>query len=356
MISYTARSTSLGSGYLIGVTRGILGRLAQAHDAGEVITGATSQNLFDNVRASESQAGDVEYRCFAVYNTNNSESAFNVKVYLAPVSHEANATSATNDSGSGATLTDSTIIATYADDFFIDGTLQIISGQGFSPTPSLNSYSITGYDDSLGKFTIDGDWNNGTPNTTTVFSATSKKASPNHNDDISFAIERHYYSKLDGSGIATDGGVTFLFDSTLPTEGWTSPTHFIGASILLLTGDGVDGIPKRIISYNPTTGRIGITGTFVNTGVSAGDLYIIAKGPTQVLIPTESTEPPVGTGNLSDWSQAASVDEALSINVNGIGEDLIHNELFFIWLKRNVLANTESFSNDNIIPSIYFEI
>ena len=121
MISYTARSTSLGSGNLLGVTRGVFGRLASAHESGDVVTGVTSQNLFDHVRASENRDGDTEYRCFSVLNTNSSDTAFNTKVFLAPVTHGSAATSAAGDAGSGGTLSDVTIIGSYVDDFFNSG-------------------------------------------------------------------------------------------------------------------------------------------------------------------------------------------------------------------------------------------
>lgn len=356
MISYAARSTSLGSGNLIGVTRGVFGRAASSHSSGDVITGVTSQNLFDHVRASENLQGDTEYRCFAVLNTNTSDTAFNCKVFLAPVTHSGTASSAAGDSGSGATLTDTSIIGSYADDFFNLGILEIVSGAGLSAVSADNLYTITDYNDTSGIFTVSGNWNNGVPNTSTTFLAKARKASPNPNTSMSFAIERHFYAKLDGSGVATDGGQTYIVDSTLPGAGWTNPNHFIGAYILLLTGDGVDGIPKRISGYDSATGRIDISGTFVNTGVSVGDLYAIVKGPTESLMSGEGVAPPIGTGNLSNFTEAYSVDEGLSIDVNGIGEDLIHDELFFIWLKRVVAPNTDSFVNDNVIPSIYFEI
>jgi hypothetical protein len=354
MIRYNARSTSLGAGYLIGVVRGVNGRVPSTHEIGDVITGVTSQNLFDHVRASENVSGDIEYRCFSVLNTNSADTAFNVSVYLTPVSWSGTATSAT--SSSNATLTEAAIIGQYANDFFNSGILTITGGNGYSPTPSQNIYNITDYDDSLGKFTISTNWNVGTPNTSTTYVVTSTKASPNPYDTISFAIERHHYAKLDGCGVVSVGGQTYLVDDNLSGAGWTSPLHFIGAYIMLLTGDGVDGVPKRITGYNEVTGRIDISGTFVNTGASMGDLYTIVRGPTRVQLSSEGEAPPVGTGNISAWSTSTSLDTALSINVNSIGEDLSHDELFFVWIKRAIAPNNISYTNDNIIPSIYFEV
>lgn len=353
MISYTARSTSSGSGYLIGVTRGVNGRVPASHGSGVAITGVTSQNLFDHVRASENASGDIEYRCFAVLNTNTADTAFNVKVYLSPVAHSGSASSAV--SAVNATLTDNTLIGNYLDDFFNGGTLRITGGTGYGPSSSDNLYDILYYNDTTGTFTLSGNWKLAVPDNTTTFIATSTKASPNPYDTVSFAIERHWYSRLDGSGIATGGSQTYLIDSSLPGAGWTSSLHFVGAYILLLTGDGVDGIPKRITAYDTSTGRIDISGSFVNTGVSAGDLYTIVRGPTRVMISGEGVEPPVGTGNISSWSTATSIETAQSINVNSVGEDLIHDELFFVWMKRSIAPNSISYTNDNVIPNIYFE-
>jgi hypothetical protein len=356
LIKYTARSTSLGSGNLIGVTRGVLGRVASAHSEDDVVTGVTSQNLFDHVRATENLSGDTEYRCFSVRNTNSTDTAFNVKVYLSPAEYDGTTTSATNDTGSGATLIDASLIGQFADDFFNLGSLEITGGAGISGTASENFYNITDFDFATGTITIDGDWNNGLPNTTTTYVATSKNASPNPNDAVSFAVERHVYSDLGAGMVATDGGTTFLVDSTLPGAGWTSSINFVGAYMLLLTGDGVDGIPKAIESYDETLGKITITGSFVNTGVTAGDLYAIVRGPTEVQVPSEGTAPPAGTGFISSFSTASNIDEAVSIDVANTGEDLIHDEVFFVWMKRVITANTNSYSNDNVIPNISFEI
>jgi len=356
LISYNAKSSTLGSGNLIGVTRGINGRIADSHSVGDVISGVSSQNLFDHIRASENASGDVEYRCMAVLNTHNSDTAFNVKVHLAPVEFTGYVDTSTPDAGSGATITDSALIGQFDDDFFNTGTLQIVSGSGLSGVDADNYYTIDDYDDSTGKITISGGWNNGLPNTTTVYVATSKKASPNPNNDISFAIERHAYADLGLGGVADSGGVNYIVDADLVGSGFTSANHFIGAYVLLKTGDGVDGVPKRINDYDPVTGRIDVAENFVNTGVTGGDIYSIVRGPTIVQTSGEGVAPPAGSGNISSFSTATSLSEALSINVNSIGEDLIHDELFFIWIKRTVGVNGDSYTNENIIPIISFEI
>jgi len=281
---------------------------------------------------------------------------FNVKVFLSPVQFAGTATSATVDSGLGATLTDSAIVGSFADDFFNLGTLEITSGAGLSGTESENIYSVTDHNYALGEVTISGEWNNGTPNSTTQYVLTSKKASPNPNDNISFAVERHIYSNLSTGGLSTGGGTTYVTDSGLVSAGFIDSSDFLGSYLLLLTGGGVDGIPRKITGYDETVGKITVGDSFTNEGPVAGDLYAVVRGPTQFQVSGEGVAPTFGAGNISNLSQVTSVDEALSINVNGAGEDLIHDDVFFVWIKRDITPNSDSFQNDNIIPNISFEI
>jgi hypothetical protein len=356
IISYTARSSSLGPAMLLGVTRGVLGRIAREHSSSDVITGATSQNLFDHIMASENESGDVEYRCFAVLNDSTSEMGFNVKVFLSPVSYQSFVSFAVADTGPGAQLSDVTLIGQFGDDYFNGGVLKITGGDGFGGSDFLDNYTITNYEEASGTFTISGNWSSGTPNGTTTYEAQSTEATPNEHTDVSFAIERHQYADLTDAGIASEGGVDFLLDPELPVIGLTSSGDLLGAYVLLLTGDGVDGVARKIIAYNPVNGRIDVEDSFVNSGVIDGDTYTIVRGQSSVLLAGEGIEPPVGTGLFSEWSSATSLDSALSININGVGENLIYGELFYVWLRRTVTPNEESFLNENIIPNIYFEI
>lgn len=40
------------------------------------------QNLFDNISSAEASAGDIEYRCFYVFNSNATDTFFEVTVYI----------------------------------------------------------------------------------------------------------------------------------------------------------------------------------------------------------------------------------------------------------------------------------
>jgi len=356
IISYTARSSSLGPAMLLNVTRGLFGRISSDHLASDVITGLTNQNLFDNIRASENASGIDEYRCFSVMNTNTADTAHDVRLYLSPVQEKGFVSTAVSDGGFGATMTNTNLIGVYVDDFFDGGVLTITGGAAENVVPSLNNYLITKWDTSTGKATIDGNWTAGTPNGTTTYIMSSLHTTPSPDTEIDFAIERHEYADLGStSGVATTGGTNFLIDEDLPLEGWVKSSDFIGAYMLLLTGDGVDGVPRRITAYNPVTGKVTVDSAFVNEGVSLGDLYTIIQGPSAFFAPNDQVPPPIGTGNFTNFVKPVTPETAISININGIGEDLIHNELFYVWVRRRVSANDNSYSNDNAIPNIIFE-
>jgi hypothetical protein len=46
------------------------------------LTTDTSQNIFDNVTGTESQAGDIEYRCFFVHNANATLTLVNAQIWF----------------------------------------------------------------------------------------------------------------------------------------------------------------------------------------------------------------------------------------------------------------------------------
>jgi hypothetical protein len=282
--------------------------------------------------------------------------AFNVKVYMSPVTYSSFVSFAVIDSGSGAEMTDGTLIDQFGDDYFNGGDLKIVGGDGFADNEVLDSYSIIDFDTTTGTFTILGNWSSGTPNGTTTYEARSTQPTPNANSDMSFAIERHRYADLTDAGIATEGSVNTLVDPQLPVLGMVSSGDLLGAYILLLTGDGVDGVARKITAYDPITGKVTVDINFVNEGVRDGDTYTVVRAQSNTLLNNDNTEPPVGTGLLSNWSDATNIGDALSININGVGEDLIYGELFYIWLRRTISPNDESYLNDNVIPSIYFEI
>ena len=55
--------------------------LGGVRSTADIVTG--SQNLFDDVAPAEATSGDVEYRCFYVFNDNDADTLNAVKVWLA---------------------------------------------------------------------------------------------------------------------------------------------------------------------------------------------------------------------------------------------------------------------------------
>lgn len=73
-------STKLGAAgdSLAGTPAGSLGKYMSQTD----LVDATLENLFDNISAAEATAGDVEYRCFFIYNSHASLALTAAKVYV----------------------------------------------------------------------------------------------------------------------------------------------------------------------------------------------------------------------------------------------------------------------------------
>jgi len=78
VISYTG-TTSVS---FTGCTRGALSTTAASHDDDTPVLALPLETLFDHVTGSEASAGDTEYRCFCVKNTNGSDTAYNVSIYI----------------------------------------------------------------------------------------------------------------------------------------------------------------------------------------------------------------------------------------------------------------------------------
>ena len=79
IVSYTGK-TSVS---FTGCTRGALTTDAATHDDNVPVLELPLESLFDHVTGSEASAGDIEYRCFCVKNTSATDTAYNVTVYLA---------------------------------------------------------------------------------------------------------------------------------------------------------------------------------------------------------------------------------------------------------------------------------
>ena len=79
IISYTGKT---GVSFT-GCTRGALATTAAAHGDNTPALELPLETLFDHVSGVEASSGDTEYRCLCVKNTSGTDTAYNVKIYLA---------------------------------------------------------------------------------------------------------------------------------------------------------------------------------------------------------------------------------------------------------------------------------
>jgi len=79
VISYTGKT---GVSFT-GCTRGALDTTAAAHDDNTPVLELNLESLYDHVTGTEASSGDTEYRCFCVKNAHATDTAYNVKVYIA---------------------------------------------------------------------------------------------------------------------------------------------------------------------------------------------------------------------------------------------------------------------------------
>lgn len=89
------------------------------------LTTDTSQNIFDNVTGTESQSGDIEYRCFYVHNNHGSLTLVDAKIWFV------------SNTTSGDDTVDMAIDGTVA----INGTEQTIANEGTAPSSPTLTYS-----------------------------------------------------------------------------------------------------------------------------------------------------------------------------------------------------------------------
>jgi len=66
-------------------------------------------------------------------------------------------------------------------------------------------------------------------------------------------------------------------------------------------------------------------------------------------VATEGTSPIVNSGNVSDWSDAVTEQDGLTLNINSHGYDLGPNEIIYIWVRRNIILGANTRNNQHVI-------
>ncbi len=91
-----------------------------------LIVDDTLNNLFDNVSGAEHTAGDTEYRCFYVKNTNATDTAYSVKIYI-----DTNTPAADDTVNIGKDLAG------------VSGTADTVADEGTAPDPAVTFSTAT---------------------------------------------------------------------------------------------------------------------------------------------------------------------------------------------------------------------
>jgi hypothetical protein len=89
------------------------------------LTTDTSQNIFDNITGTESQSGDIEYRCVYVHNNHGSLTLVDAKIWFV------------SNTTSGDDTVDMALDGTVA----INGTEQTIANEGTEPSSPTLTFS-----------------------------------------------------------------------------------------------------------------------------------------------------------------------------------------------------------------------
>lgn len=182
-----------------------------------------------------------------------------------------------------------------------------------------------------------------------------KRNSRNPNVNIKIAIEKPLNQDLSSSTTEWNN-MQFIDDSLI---GIYDDNYFKDA--LLRIEDAV-GVPNRgqeriISSYDGSSG----TFTFYNAlptnysdGLPFSINYEVEPGPAQ-RIKTGTISPTTGTSRVSIFSKAASY-YPISINVEGSvsGGTLAPNNIFYIWIEREILKGSEYFEADECMLTIFY--
>lgn len=147
-------------------------------------------------------------------------------------------------------------------------------------------------------------------------------------------------------GVAVDGG-TNETSSTLLVTTILQPDGFYDGALLKITS------PTGVISYTVADSygqnSGGTNGEFIIspavTGLVATWDFVIMPAPSQ-RIPNDATAPTITSERFSGFSDNA---EGILVQLTDHGTTMQENDLFYVWLKRTLTANTELTSDTGAV-------
>jgi len=93
-----------------------------------------------------------------------------------------------------------------------------------------------------------------------------------------------------------------------------------------------------------------------DTGSAADDISFAVEVPTggdtdgyAQQIANESTAPSVGSGNVSDWSDATSYAAGVGVDQGSHDANLDAGEIVFVWVRRKVASGTSGLPNQRVL-------
>lgn len=213
-----------------------------------------------------------------------------------------------------------------------------------------NSIFNDAFNDDLRQYRCIAIKNNHATDTAYGLVAYFRQGSRNSGTKIRLAVEM---PKSDyATGTATDGTQTQVTDSSY--IGSFDDNHFEDALLRITSGANINQ-SRIILSFDSATGTFVLDSALPST-VVASVTFEIEPAPAQRLA-SGVVRPAVGSGLVSDFSLATR-REAIEIDVSGSrdhGEDLLPNDVIYIWLERELSEDGEEFdANTAMLTVSYF--
>ena len=193
--------------------------------------------------------------------------------------------------------------------------------------------------------------NNNATDTATGVEVFFKQKSRNATSKIRMAVEMPLSDHL--SGTATGGTKVKIVDSSQASI--FDDGHFKDANIRFLTGLNA-GQSRIISSYTGSSGSFIVIDS-LPYAASAGDTYEVDAGPSQRI--TSGVVKPNTSGSRITSFLIPDSDNPIGINVSGNrdhGSNLETEDVFYIWIERELLKDGSSFGNNNVIITLRYTI
>ena len=179
-----------------------------------------------------------------------------------------------------------------------------------------------------------------------------RQNSRNSSTKVRMAVEAPLSDYI--TGTATDGTQTQVTASSFIAA--HDDNHFEDALLRITSGANINQ-SRVVLSFDSATGTFVLDSALPST-VLAGVTFEVEPTPAQRLS-SGVIRPAVGSGLVSDFSLATR-SEAIGINVGesrDSGEDLLPNDVIYIWLERELGEDGEEFdANTAVITASYFSL